>query len=463
MDEKFDALVNMVTQLGLTINELRNTTFPYPQQPPHQDLNIKATREDKTIRVDIHEFDGTSHDPEVYIEWEKGVERYFELRETHPAHQYKVAKVKLTRLAATWLEGIQRQRARKDKPKIHSWEKLRKHLRRKYIPTNYKKIEVMKNLTYEGACNSALILEKSARRRAAPAHTFNKARETSSYKLNTHTPADSKGPAAQHSSKVGETQQHAPIVKTIHVDNVEINNPPLQVSSTCTTLHVDNVEMNGFYFMEDEITHTFHSSFKPSAQKPARHLPTSSSIGSHLPLISTTQPYNTHMASNTERQLTTKEKEVNPKDDVPPTKTTQTPTHLLGKKECDAKDDSVRHITKITFYKTIKLHGILQNVSSYNVSNLPSTLLSNFCTILSTRCIFRVAYDPQTHNQNKIPYETLRNAFNTLIQQNTRDEHKTVTHEGFAHSGYPHLHFEHFSFACMYDLNHWHTTTLVHL
>ena len=89
------------------------------------------------MRVDVHEFDGTSHDPEEYIEWEEGVERYFEYKDTHPEHQYKIAKVKLTKLAATWLEWVQRQRLRNGKKKLNSWENLKKKMRRKYVPSNY--------------------------------------------------------------------------------------------------------------------------------------------------------------------------------------------------------------------------------------------------------------------------------------------------------------------------------------
>lgn len=51
------------------------------------------------MRVELREFDGTTHVPKVYIEWEKGVERYFEYKGTHPNHQYKIAKVKLVKLA----------------------------------------------------------------------------------------------------------------------------------------------------------------------------------------------------------------------------------------------------------------------------------------------------------------------------------------------------------------------------
>ncbi|XP_057545740.1 uncharacterized protein LOC130824737 [Amaranthus tricolor] len=475
LEEKFSALVTMVEQLSMSVNELKETRT----QTQQLNSNNEPAKEDKSMRIDVREFDGTSHEPETYVEWEKGVERYFEYMDTHPGQQYKIAKAKLTMLAATWLQGLQRQRQRENRPKIHSWERLRKRLRRKYIPTNYKqqlytkwsnlrqdprtvaecmqegerltalcekhepeerkigrflsglredlreRIEVMQNLTYEGACNSALTFEKSAKRRVVqPTPLVSKMREHSTHRAPTQNTAQDStvgnratahlphSSTAQHAPAIRETQQCAPIVKTIHVDNVELNRPHLQASSTCTTLHVDNVEMNGFYFTEDAITHTFHSSFKPPAQKPAQHLPASSSTGSHLPLISTTQPYIASISPYTARQLTAKEKEVNPKDVIPPTQTTQTPTHLLGRKEYDDKDDNDRHITKLPFYETITLHKIPQGMNS------KLTFMHVFCVDI---------------------------------------------HGGFAHSGYPHLHFEHFSFACMYDLNPWNATTLVHL
>ncbi|XP_057545741.1 uncharacterized protein LOC130824739 [Amaranthus tricolor] len=543
-EEKFDALFNMVSQLKLAVTEIQNNISQQPLHP-YQHLDSEHGREDKTVRIDVHEFDGTTHDPEVYIEWEKGVERYFEFKDTHPEHQYKIAKVKLVKLAATWLEGLQRQRARKDKPKIHSWEKLRKHLRRKYIPTNYKhllyakwinlkqgvgsvaeyiregerltvlceknepeerkiarflrglredlreKIEVMQNLTYEGACTSALILEKSARRKAAPpthtlnrsketstykqptqqfseykgtqqhrpsashskqqpyqhVHTLNKTLETSSYKLITQNPTDGNRTTAQntfdlrqtaqHSSKIRETQQHAPIVKTIHVDNVEINNPPLQASSTCTTLHVDNVEMNGFYFIKDEITQLSNSR---SAQ----------------PYLASINPY-------TARQLTAKEQDMNPKDVIPPTKAKQTPTQLLGRKECDAKDDSVRHITKTTFYATIKLHRILQSISSYKDSKFLHTLLSDFCIILPTKQKFSIAWYPHMDDQRNVTTMTLVHILKTLVEKNNTDWSENLAHTAIAYSRCLSLIFKCFQCTCMNSLNSMTSTTLVHL
>ena len=83
------------------------------------------TNEDRSLRVDVAEFTGQSLNPEEYIDWDSNIENYFEYRDTPIDRQYKMAKVKLTKLAATWLEGVQRQRVREGKGKIDSWEKLK--------------------------------------------------------------------------------------------------------------------------------------------------------------------------------------------------------------------------------------------------------------------------------------------------------------------------------------------------
>ena len=105
------------------------------QRQPH---HPNDDQEDKMIQIDIKDFDGQSSNPEEYLEWEASMERYFEYRGTTPEGQYKVAKMKLTKLAAMWLEGIQRQRVREHRERIDTWDKLKKHLNRKYVPINFK-------------------------------------------------------------------------------------------------------------------------------------------------------------------------------------------------------------------------------------------------------------------------------------------------------------------------------------
>ena len=160
------------------------------------------------------------------MEWEAGLERYFDFKETSEEQQYKLAKIKLTKLTAIWLEGIQKQRRRENREKINTWGKLKKHLRRKYVPSSYrrhlfvqwstlkkesrtvadyiqeweklsvlcdvnepeemkvgkfigglredlrKKLEVMQHLTLDTACDSALTYEKYSKRKTTCAQPF---------------------------------------------------------------------------------------------------------------------------------------------------------------------------------------------------------------------------------------------------------------------------------------------------
>ncbi|XP_057529849.1 uncharacterized protein LOC130808389 [Amaranthus tricolor] len=71
------------------------------------------------------------------------MEQYFEFKETPPNQQYKIAKIKLTKSAAVWLEGIQKQRLREERNRINTWEKLRKHMKRRYVPTTYKQQQIV--------------------------------------------------------------------------------------------------------------------------------------------------------------------------------------------------------------------------------------------------------------------------------------------------------------------------------
>ena len=100
--------------------------------------NHERNTEDKTLRLNVSNFGGTTHNPEDYMEWEARLERYFEFKEASEEQQYKLAKIKLTKLAAIWLEGIQKQRRRENREKINNWSKQKTYLRRKYVPSSYR-------------------------------------------------------------------------------------------------------------------------------------------------------------------------------------------------------------------------------------------------------------------------------------------------------------------------------------
>ena len=134
-EERFGALEDKLERLMMHLG-LENQT----NRPPNPNFR---PYEDRTIKIDLPEFDGLSHDPAKYLEWEGRMEQYFEFKETPPNQQYKIAKIKLTKSAAVWLEGIQKQRLREERNRINTWEKLRKHMKRRYVPTTYKQQQIV--------------------------------------------------------------------------------------------------------------------------------------------------------------------------------------------------------------------------------------------------------------------------------------------------------------------------------
>ena len=100
----------------------------------------ERTTEGTPCKLDISDFGGTTHNPEDYLKWEARLESFFEFKETTEGQQYKLAKSKLTKLAALWLERVQGQRRRENKGKINTWAKLKKHLRMKYVPLYYRQL-----------------------------------------------------------------------------------------------------------------------------------------------------------------------------------------------------------------------------------------------------------------------------------------------------------------------------------
>ena len=129
-----DARIKNVEESLRQITQALTNVGLIPTDRPTAYTNLHFTprnQEDRTLRIDIAKFDGLSQDPEVYIEWKSSLDRYFEFKETPLDRQYKLSKIKLTRLAAIWLEGLQKQRRREDKPRIDNWEKLKKYLRKK--------------------------------------------------------------------------------------------------------------------------------------------------------------------------------------------------------------------------------------------------------------------------------------------------------------------------------------------
>jgi len=69
----------------------------------------------------------------VYLKWIQIVERFFEVKGSDNENSSNVAILKLKKYASLWHENTKRQRAKKRKPRIITWSKLRKLMNKRFL------------------------------------------------------------------------------------------------------------------------------------------------------------------------------------------------------------------------------------------------------------------------------------------------------------------------------------------
>lgn len=87
--------------------------------------------------TELPEFNGSA-DPEVYLEWERKIDRMFDFKDLDDEKRCKYAILKLSKSASLWYEGLKARRIRDRKEKISSWESLKRKLRKRYVPSNHR-------------------------------------------------------------------------------------------------------------------------------------------------------------------------------------------------------------------------------------------------------------------------------------------------------------------------------------
>ncbi|KAK9705281.1 hypothetical protein RND81_07G044700 [Saponaria officinalis] len=99
--------------------------------------------DDRSLKLDIPEFNGDG-DAEKFLDWIRQTERIFEYKDYDERKKFKVATLKLTKYASLWYENMKRQRRRNGKPKVETWEKLKKHLTKRFLPRDYEQDNYLK-------------------------------------------------------------------------------------------------------------------------------------------------------------------------------------------------------------------------------------------------------------------------------------------------------------------------------
>lgn len=74
---------------------------------------------------------------EEFVVWLNTVERVFDYKEIANHRKVKLVAIKLTKHASAWWEQLKMRRERMGKSRITIWDKMKKELRRKFLPDNY--------------------------------------------------------------------------------------------------------------------------------------------------------------------------------------------------------------------------------------------------------------------------------------------------------------------------------------
>ncbi|XP_076898116.1 uncharacterized protein LOC143551604 [Bidens hawaiensis] len=110
------------------------------ERGPRQEPGDVNRRWDARIRTDIPEFDGTSLDPEGFIDWLVIVEEVFEFREVPENKRVSLIATRLRGRASAWWKQLKMTRNRLGKSRIVTWAKMRKCLRDTFLPHNFQRL-----------------------------------------------------------------------------------------------------------------------------------------------------------------------------------------------------------------------------------------------------------------------------------------------------------------------------------
>jgi hypothetical protein len=110
--------------------------------PPHPRF-VRNSRPGFDMKVDIPDFEGKMQ-PDDFIDWLTTVERIIDFKDVPENRKVKVVAIKLRKHSSIWWEHLKRQRERGGRERITTWAKMKRELKRKYLPDHYKQDAFMK-------------------------------------------------------------------------------------------------------------------------------------------------------------------------------------------------------------------------------------------------------------------------------------------------------------------------------
>lgn len=146
-------------------DDLAENLFANPQNVRHQDrvaaqaehqlnrreIQPEEGRWDSGFWVEIPEFSGNLS-TEEFLDWVSSIEEILEFKRILGDQCVPLIASRFKNRAMAWWQKIKESRRRSGKPRIDSWERLKKHMRRAFLPYNcernlYKKLQSLRQGT----------------------------------------------------------------------------------------------------------------------------------------------------------------------------------------------------------------------------------------------------------------------------------------------------------------------------
>ena len=109
------------------------------QQHQRQRHNDDDPRWSAGIKIEIPEFKGGSQ-PEELLDWFVTVGEFMEFKDVPEQKRVPLITTRFRGHAASWWNQLKLSRTRRGKEKITSWDKLKKHMRKSFIPYNFERL-----------------------------------------------------------------------------------------------------------------------------------------------------------------------------------------------------------------------------------------------------------------------------------------------------------------------------------
>lgn len=114
------------------------------EQRPHMKREDRRNETDNShfnrweLGFKLEEFPRTLN-PEEFIDWLKIVEEIFDFKQIPQEMRVHLVATHFKNRAMVWWQQFKESRRKANKPRVDTWEQLKKHVRRSFLPYNYER------------------------------------------------------------------------------------------------------------------------------------------------------------------------------------------------------------------------------------------------------------------------------------------------------------------------------------